>query len=54
MRIAYILLAIFLILYGLNALFSFSIEGLGVILGLLALGAGLFLIIGDRPVRRRR
>ena len=54
MRTAFLLLAIWLILYGLNALFSFGIDGLSIIMGLLALAAGLLLVIGDRPARRRR
>ena len=39
-NIGFLLLAIFLILYGLIALLSLSFAGLGVIMGLLAIAAG--------------
>ncbi len=44
--IGMLLLAIWLILYGLIALFSLSFSGLGVIMGLLALVAGIFVLLG--------
>jgi hypothetical protein len=45
-NIGMLLLAIWLILYGLIALFSLSFDGLGVIMGLLAIAAGIFIILG--------
>jgi len=39
------LLAIYLILVGLQALFGFSFSGMGFILGLLALIAGILLLV---------
>lgn len=45
-NIGMLLLAIWLILYGLIALFSLSFSGLGVIMGLLAIAAGIFILIG--------
>jgi hypothetical protein len=45
-NIGMLLLAIWLILYGLIALFSLSFDGLGVIMGLLAIAAGIFILIG--------
>lgn len=45
-NIGFLLLAIWLILYGLIALFSFSIAGLGMIMGLLAIAAGIFILLG--------
>jgi hypothetical protein len=44
--IGMLLLAIWLILYGLIALFSLSFSGLGLIMGLLALAAGIFVLLG--------
>ena len=41
-----LLLAIFLILYGLIALFSITFTGIGVIMGILALAAGILILIG--------
>lgn len=41
-----LLLAIWLILTGLIALFSLSFNGLGVIMGLLAIAAGIFILLG--------
>jgi uncharacterized membrane protein HdeD (DUF308 family) len=41
-----LLLAIWLILYGLIALFSLSFAGLPVIMGILAIAAGILLLIG--------
>jgi uncharacterized membrane protein HdeD (DUF308 family) len=45
-NIGMLLLAIWLILYGLIALFSLSFTGLSVIMGLLAIAAGIFILIG--------
>ncbi len=45
-NIGFLLLAIFLILYGLIALLSLNFAGLGVIMGLLAIAAGIFLLLG--------
>jgi hypothetical protein len=45
-NIGFLLLAIFLILYGLTALLSLSFAGLGVIMGLLAIAAGIFILLG--------
>ncbi len=45
-RWGFILLAIFLILYGLNALLGLTFAGMGLILGLLALIAGILILIG--------
>jgi len=45
-NIGFLLLAIWLILYGLVALFSLSFEGLGLLMGLLAIAAGIFILIG--------
>ena len=44
--IGMLLLAILLILYGLIALFSLSFDGLSLIMGLLAIVAGGFILIG--------
>lgn len=44
--IGMLLLAIWLILYGLIALFSLSFSGLSLIMGLLALAAGIFILLG--------
>ena len=44
-NIGFLLLAIFLILYGLIALLSLSFAGLGVIMGLLAIAAGIFILL---------
>jgi hypothetical protein len=44
-NIGMLLLAIWLILYGLIALFSLSFNGLGVIMGLLAIAAGIFILL---------
>jgi len=43
-RLGFLLLAIFLILWGLIELFHLSFSGSGVILGILALAAGLLLL----------
>jgi hypothetical protein len=45
-NIGMLLLAIWLILTGLIALFSLSFDGLGIIMGLLAIAAGIFILIG--------
>lgn len=45
-NIGMLLLSIWLILYGLIALFSLSFNGLGIIMGLLAIAAGIFILIG--------
>jgi hypothetical protein len=45
-NIGMLLLAIWLILYGLIALLSLSFAGLGVIMGLLAIAAGIFILLG--------
>jgi hypothetical protein len=45
-NIGMLLLAIWLILYGLIALFSLSFNGLGEIMGLLAIAAGIFILLG--------
>lgn len=44
--IGMLLLAIWLILYGLSGLFGLSFSGLGVIMALLALAAGVFILLG--------
>ena len=46
-KIGFILLAIWLILTGLFALFKFSFTGEAVIMGILALAAGILLLIED-------
>jgi hypothetical protein len=45
-NIGFLLLAIFLILYGLIALFNLSFSGLGIIMAILAIAAGIFILIG--------
>ena len=45
-NIGFLLLAIFLILYGLITLLSLSFAGQGVIMGLLAIAAGVFILLG--------
>ena len=45
-NIGMLLLAIWLILYGLIALFSLSFTGLGIIMWLLAIAAGIFILLG--------
>ena len=45
-NIGMLLLSIWLILYGLIAVFSLSFNGLGIIMGLLAIAAGIFILIG--------
>ena len=45
-NLGFLLLAIWLILYGLIALFSLSFSGLPIIMGILAIAAGIFILIG--------
>jgi hypothetical protein len=45
-NIGMLLLAIWLILSGLIALLSLSFAGLGLIMGLLAIAAGVFILLG--------
>jgi hypothetical protein len=45
-NIGMLLLSLWLILYGLIALFSFSFKGLDVVMGILAIAAGILLLIG--------
>ncbi len=45
-NIGFLLLAIWLILYGLISLLSLSFAGLGVIMAILAIAAGIFILIG--------
>ena len=45
-NIGFLLLAIWLILSGLIALLSLSFAGLGVIMAILALAAGIFILLG--------
>ncbi len=42
----FLLLAIWLILYGLIALLGLSFAGLSIIMGLLAIAAGIFILLG--------
>ena len=44
-KIGFLLLAIWLILYGLISLLSLSFAGLGIIMGLLAIAAGIFILL---------
>jgi uncharacterized membrane protein HdeD (DUF308 family) len=44
--IGMLLLSIWLILYGLIALFSLSFSGLEMIMGILAIAAGIFILLG--------
>jgi hypothetical protein len=44
-NIGFLLLAIFLILYGLIALLSLSFAGLGIIMAILAIAAGIFILL---------
>jgi hypothetical protein len=46
-NIAFILLAIWLIIMGLSQLFAFSFAGMGVIMGFLALVAGILFLFGN-------
>jgi len=45
-NIGMLLLAIWLILTGLIALFGLSFQALGLIMGLLAIAAGIFILLG--------
>jgi hypothetical protein len=45
-NIGLLLLSIWLILTGLIALLSLSFNGLGIIMGLLAIAAGIFILLG--------
>ena len=45
-----LLLAIYLILVGLQALFGLGFSAMGVIMGICALGAGLLLLINRYPI----
>jgi len=44
-NIGFLLLAVWLILYGLIALLSLNFAGLWIIMGLLAIAAGIFILI---------
>ncbi len=44
-RLGTLLLAIFLILYGLVSLFHFSFTGIDLIMGILALAAGILILL---------
>lgn len=44
-RLGSILLAIWLILWGLTSLFDFSFNGLDIVMGVLALAAGALLLL---------
>jgi hypothetical protein len=44
-KIGFLLLAIWLILYGLISLLSLSFAGLWIIMGLLAIAAGIFILL---------
>ena len=44
-NLGFLLLAIWLILYGLIALFSLSFSGLPIIMGILAIAAGIFILL---------
>ena len=50
--IGFILLAVWLVLTGLMAITSFKFESSALIMGLLALAAGVLLVVEQRPVRR--
>ncbi|HEX6304259.1 MAG TPA: hypothetical protein VFZ76_08725 [Anaerolineales bacterium] len=45
-RLGFVLLAIWLILWGLNGLIGLSFQGFSVILALLAISAGVLILIG--------
>ena len=44
-NIGFLLLAIWLILYGLISLLSLSFTGLWIIMGILAIAAGIFILV---------
>jgi hypothetical protein len=48
--VAFLFLAVWLILMGLSQLFAFSFPGMGVIMGILALVAGLLMLFGNLRV----
>jgi hypothetical protein len=45
-NVGFILLSIWLILYGLIALLSLNFNGLGIVMGVLAILAGIFILLG--------
>ena len=45
-NIGFLLLAIWLILWGLTSLLSLTFAGLGVIMAILAIAAGVFILLG--------
>jgi hypothetical protein len=45
-NIGFLLLAIWLILYGLIGLLSLSFAGLGIIMAIIAIAAGIFILLG--------
>jgi len=53
-RLGFILLAIWLILEGLIMLLGLTFAGLNVIMGLLALAAGIIILLRGVDLRRRR
>lgn len=53
-RLGFILLAVWLILEGLILLLGLSFLGLNVVMGLLALAAGILLLLPEIRGRRRR
>ncbi len=53
-RLGFILLGIWLILEGLITLLGLSFAGLNIIMGLLALVAGIIILLRDVGVRGRR
>jgi uncharacterized membrane protein HdeD (DUF308 family) len=53
-RLGFILLGIWLILEGLILLLGLTFAGLNVVMGLLALAAGVIILLRDLDVRRRR
>ncbi len=53
-RLGFILLGIWLILEGLITLFGLSFAGMNIIMGILALVAGIIILLRDIDVRARR
>jgi hypothetical protein len=53
-RLAFILLGVWLILEGLVMLLGLTFAGLNIILGLLALVAGVIFLLRETGMRRRR
>ena len=45
-NVGMLLLAVWLILTGLNPLLNFSFSGLGTVMAILAIAAGVFIILG--------